>query len=144
LNYPVYTAIAGSFLLGLQLVLMMSTGLHRARNKIFIGAGDDDNMLRKSRRHANLTENAPMFVVMLALLELLKGQVTSVLFLACVFVAARLFHALGFSSLAGSHDPAKGWLIFPVMRGIGAFGTAMSGIALSVYLIYVLLGFSAT
>ncbi|MBV7265263.1 MAPEG family protein [Erythrobacter ani] len=129
MNLPVYTAALGAFVIVLQVALMLSVGLHRSKGQ-FIGIGEDRDLERKVRRHGNLAENSGLFLVVIALFEMLVGQTTYVLVLCLVFAAARLLHALGFSSLAGSHgdDLTGARKAFAGMRAMGAFGTL--GVAL--------------
>jgi len=129
MNMPLYAAALGAFLIVLQVVLMLSVGLHRSKGQ-FIGNDGDRDIERKVRRHGNLAENSGLFLVVIALFEMLVGQTTFVLVLCIVFAVARIFHALGFASLAGSHGedltgPRKA---FAGMRAMGAFGTL--GVAL--------------
>lgn len=132
---PLITALTAAVLLFLQLALMLSVGLHRTRLRVGVGSGDDPHLERKIRRHGNLTENAGLFVIGLGLLELLGGSATAVIILAAVFVIGRLAHAVGFSSLVGSHLEA-GSALFPSLRAMGAFTTLAAGIGVAVYLIY--------
>jgi len=138
MTFPVYTAIAGALLLILQLALMINTGLHRVASGINIGAGEDRDLERKIRRHGNLAENAALFIIVFALIELLTGQSAIVLALTTVFVIVRVSHALSFSSLAGSHGLDAGPRIYPAMRAIGGLGTFLCGVVAGSYLIYVI------
>lgn len=124
MNLPLYAAALGAFLIVLQVVLMLSVGLHRSKGQ-FLGIGDDKDLERKVRRHGNLAENSGLFLVVIALFEMLVGQTTYVLVLCIAFAVARIFHALGFASLAGSHgeDLTGGRKAFAGMRAMGAFGT---------------------
>ncbi|MEM9310394.1 MAG: MAPEG family protein [Pseudomonadota bacterium] len=141
INLPIYTAGLGAFLILFQVILMFTVGLHRAKGQ-FIGVGDDRDLERKVRRHGNLAENSGLFLVVIALLEMLAGQTTYVLVIAIVFAAARLLHALGFSSLAGSHgDDLTGVRrAFAGMRAIGAFGTLGVALACAWFLVVNLTG----
>lgn len=129
MNLPIYAAALGAFLIVLQVGLMLSVGFHRTKGQ-FIGVGEDRDLERKVRRHGNLAENSGLFLAVIALFEILVGQTTYVLVLCVVFAAARLLHALGFSSLAGSHGDnlTGGRKAFAGMRAMGAFGTL--GVAL--------------
>ncbi len=129
MNLPIYAAALGAFLIVLQVVLMLSVGLHRSKGQ-FLGIGDDKDLERKVRRHGNLAENSGLFLVVIALFEMLAGQTTFVLVLCIVFALARILHALGFASLAGSHGEnlTGGRKAFAGMRAMGAFGTL--GVAL--------------
>ncbi|EAQ28841.1 hypothetical protein NAP1_14618 [Erythrobacter sp. NAP1] len=129
MNLPLYTAALGAFVIVLQVALMLSVGMHRTKGQ-FIGIGDDRDLERKVRRHGNLAENSGLFLVVIALFEMLVGQTTYVLVLCIAFAVARAFHALGFSSMAGSHgeDLTGARRAFAGMRALGAFGTI--GVAL--------------
>ena len=136
INLPIYTAGLGAFLILFQVILMFTVGLHRAKGQ-FIGIGDDRDLERKVRRHGNLAENSGLFLVVIALLEMLVGQATYVLVIAIAFAAARLLHALGFSSLAGSHgdDLTGARRAFALMRAMGAMGTLGVALASAFFLI---------
>lgn len=129
MNLPLYTAQLGAFLIVLQVILMLTVGLHRAKGA-FVGHEGDRNLERKVRRHGNLAENSGLFLVVFALLELIVGQTTWVLSLCLLFAGARVLHAIGFSSLAGSHgeDLTGGRKAFAGARAMGAMGTLLSAI----------------
>ena len=131
-NLPIYAAALGALLIVLQVGLMLTVGIHRTRGQ-FIGIGDDRDLERKVRRHGNLAENSGLFLVVIALFEMIVGQTFYVAAVCIVFAAARVSHALGFSSLAGSHgeDLTGARRAFAGMRALGAFGTAGVALALA-------------
>lgn len=133
---PLTAALTGAVLIVLQQILMLNTGMHRVKTQIGVGVGDDLHLERKARRHGNLAENAALFVIVLGLTELITGSSGAVSTFAAVFVGARLCHALGFSSLSGSHGGDEGSKVFVLLRALGAFGTALSGVGLGAYLMY--------
>ena len=96
MEIPYTAAAVGAVLLILQLVLMMSTGIHRGKTLIGVGVGDDKDLERKMRRHGNLAENAAIFVVVLALTEGIVGG-------GAVVVA---FGALNAARCIGAEVPA--------------------------------------
>lgn len=134
---PVISATVAAVILILQMVLMVSAGAHRAKTGIGAGVGEDQNLERKVRRHGNLAENSALFIVALALAELIGAPANIVMAFGSLFVFARLSHALAFSSLTGSHG-GEGSKIFTLARVIGAFGTLLSGVGLGGYLLYLL------
>lgn len=138
LNVPIYAALLGGGLLILQIALMLSVGTYRSGAKKGVGVDGDMNLERLVRRHGNLAENAAIFLIVLTLYELIFGQTVIALGTAAVFFAARLFHAIGFSSLAGSHlVEAKGaGAKFVLMRVAGAALTALTSIVLAIALIF--------
>ena len=133
LNLPLYSAYLGTFLITLQTLLAASVGGYRGRKGKAIGNADDTVLERRVRRHANMTEYAPIFLTVLALYEVIAGQTTAIFWLAIVFAAARICHVIGFSSSAGSHldNPSGGRRIFLLARMIGAGFTLLSSLALA-------------
>lgn len=135
MTLPIIAAQTGAVLIILQMILMLSTGLHRAKTQTAMGVGADLHLERKMRRHGNLAENAALFVAVLAIAEIIGLSAKPLTIMALVFVGARFAHALGFLSLAGSHMQ-NGSKLFIALRSIGAFGTAVSGLGLGGYLAY--------
>lgn len=135
-NLPIYTAWLAAFLIVFQVLLMVAVGVRRAKG-LPIGIGDDRDLERRVRRHGNLAENSGLFLAAIALLEIIAGQTTYVLVIAVGFAAARLLHAAGFSSLAGSHGDGEGGTMNPfiLMRGLGAMGTIAVAFACAGFLI---------
>lgn len=134
---PVVSAFIATIAIILQQSLMVAVGIHRTRTRVGVGIGNDATLERKVRRHGNLAENAALFIATLALAELCGVSKLLVGIFGSIFILSRIFHVLGFSSLAGSHL-AEGSKAFLAMRAIGAFGTFLTGIALGFYLMFVL------
>ena len=126
---PIYAAMTAALLLLLQLALMMTVGLRRVRYDQGIGDGGHADLSLLIRRHGNLAENAAIFVVALALLELLGGRPTVVAALGASFVLVRLSHALGLTLGDGPN----------AARFVGAMGTVATGLATGGYLFYLAL-----
>ena len=129
---PFYSLLLAGFLVLLQAGLMLSVGMHRLRGQ-FVGIGDDLDLERKVRRHGNLAENSGLFLAALATLEIVSGSTDLLLGLCLLFAIARVMHAIGFSSMAGSHGhelhgPRK---LFAGARMIGAFGTIFAAMGLA-------------
>ncbi|MEM7701599.1 MAG: MAPEG family protein [Pseudomonadota bacterium] len=135
-HLPIYTAWLAAFLVVFQVVLMVAVGARRAKG-LPIGIGDDRDLERRVRRHGNLAENSGLFLAAIGLLELIAGQTTYVLAIAGGFAFARILHAAGFMSLAGSHGDGEGGNINPfiLMRGFGAMGTIAVAFACAGFLI---------
>lgn len=139
MNIPEISITIAAVLIVMQMALMLSVGLHRASVKIGVGHGEDEALHRKIRRHANLAENAALFLVALTLAEISGASATNIGLVAGLFLAARISHALAFTSSSGSHTP-QGSVVFPALRAFGAFGTAGSGLGVSTLLLMQLLG----
>jgi uncharacterized membrane protein YecN with MAPEG domain len=89
--------LTAGVLLMLQMALMLSVVLARRRARVSLGAGDDERLLRAIRRHGNLAENAGIFLVAFALLELTGEERARLAVLGAVFVLARVAHVVGLS-----------------------------------------------
>lgn len=142
LHSPLYAALLGGALLTLQILFMLSVGTYRSRAGKGAGVDGDMTLERLVRRHGNLAENAAIFVIVLALYELMFGQTLLALGTASVFFAARLLHAVGFASAAGSHlvDAKGAGSKFVLMRAAGAGLTALSSLVLGVGLVISVIG----
>ncbi|MBO6504039.1 MAG: MAPEG family protein [Kordiimonadaceae bacterium] len=126
MTLPITAALAAAILAVLQIILMFPVGNMRRAKNIPFGDGGDAELLRLSRRHGNFIENAPMFLILLTLLELIGGSTMTVTALAGLFVVARLSHAIALSS-------DNGPLVF---RVVGALGTIISLLATAGFLAY--------
>ena len=116
MTFPLITGYTAVFLALLQIVLMMAVGVRRRAAGITLGDGGDEALLYGIRRHGNLIENAPIFIILLAFYEAIGGVNGVVISLAAIFAIARLSHAY---ALSGPDKP-----IAP--RAIGAMGTLAS------------------
>ncbi len=130
MTLPLTTAMAAAVIAVLQVVLMLAVGLKRQASGVSLGDGGDQELLRRMRRHGNLIENAPMFLILLMLLEIIGGTPSIVLIFAGLFVLARLSHAI---SLSSEGAPLA-------LRAIGAMGTILSLLGTAGMLIWQLSG----
>ena len=133
-NMPVYTSLAAAALMLLHVVLMVLVIVQRGKTEVMIGTGtgtgSGEVLERSIRVHANLTENAPVFLIGLGLLELITGSNVWVLTLGGVFVIARVLHAIGLSMNSG----------VSVGRFIGTVGTLITLLVTASYLAYCAMG----
>ena len=113
MTLPLISAYAAALIGVFQIALMMTVGLARNAAGISLGDGGDEALLLKIRRHGNLTENAPIFLILLGFLEITAGPQMAVIGFAALFILARLSHAY---ALSGPDKPL-------VARGFGALGT---------------------
>ena len=68
--------------------------------KVSIGDGGDEGVLRRMRAHSNFAEYAPVFLVLLAALELAGANRTLLLAAAVAFTLARVAHGIGMDGRA--------------------------------------------
>jgi len=113
-------------LLGILLVLLaMNVVRFRLGNKVGLGVGEGGLLEQPVRVHANFTENAPIFLVLLLVAELSGAPLTVLHAAGGVFVVARVLHAVG---LSGNKGRSAG-------RFVGSLGTWLTILALSAYVI---------
>lgn len=92
---------------GLQLVLTALVIARRAQSGISLLDGGDTALTRRMRAHGNLTETAPLALLLIALLELAAAPRSLLLGLAGLLVLGRLLHASG---LIAKGDSWARWL----------------------------------
>ncbi len=115
MHYPTITALAAAAFGLVYIVLTMRVGLFRARKSIFLGDGDNTDLLKRIRVHGNFAEFVPMVIILLALIEGMGAAPHIVLGIAVMFLVVRVAHAIGLSTNEG---PSVG-------RIIGGFGTIL-------------------
>ena len=118
------TMAAASTLLNIW--LGMRVGQMRATHKVSIGDGGADPLIRRMRAQANFVEYAPFFLILLALIELAKGQPLWLWALASLFILVRILHAFGMDRPPGNR-----------LRMIGAMATGLILVVLTVYAIVI-------
>ena len=92
---PIYIAILGL----LFVPFTVRAGLYRAKSKIFIGTGDDPEMVRRMRGQANFIETVPIALILLLTMELLGAADTWLHVLGISLVLGRTSHYLGLTEL---------------------------------------------
>jgi uncharacterized membrane protein YecN with MAPEG domain len=91
---PITLTIAGAAAI---LHIWLAARVSRLRRQFKIGLGDDGNeaLLRRVRAHGNYAENMPIFLILLALLELAGGNKWALWAAGIAFILARIVHAFG-------------------------------------------------
>ena len=79
----------------INLWLPVRIGQVRRREKLWVGDAGSEPLLRRMRAQANLIDDAPLVVALVALIELSAGTNPWLAILAGLFVAARLAHPFG-------------------------------------------------
>ena len=82
-------AVAVNIWLGYRVVAV------RVPLKISIGDGGNEAVLRRMRAHANFGEHAPIFLILLAAIELAGGSRLLLALVAAAFVLSRIAHGVG-------------------------------------------------
>lgn len=87
-------------LLGIMLIpFTLRVGLYRVKNGINLGDGQDEEMIRRIRAHANFTEFVPIALILLGLVEVAGASSILVHALGAALTLGRLSHWLQLSGL---------------------------------------------
>lgn len=86
--------LAGALAL-LNLWLAMRVGRVRGQEKVSVGDGGNERVIRRMRAHANFHENAWVVLVLVLLIELSVGPSIWLWAAAALFVLARIGHGIG-------------------------------------------------
>jgi uncharacterized membrane protein YecN with MAPEG domain len=121
------TGLTAAALAILLVLLALDTIRHRFRTRTSFGLGDDPGLTSASRAHGNLTENAPIVLILLGLLEMGGADRQILTWVAAAFVVARVSHAIGL------YIPVKGTP--PLPRAIGVVTTVVIQLGLAAWLV---------
>lgn len=92
---PIYLAVLGLFFIPITL----RVGMYRVGNKIDIGDGGDEAMLRLIRSQANFCETVPLAAVLLVAMELMGAGSSWLHALGAILVVGRIAHYTGLSGM---------------------------------------------
>ncbi|HET9429073.1 MAG TPA: MAPEG family protein [Allosphingosinicella sp.] len=91
---PISLTIAGAAAI-LNVWLSLRVSRLRRPLKIAVGDGGNEVLQRRMRAHANFSENVPIFLILLVLLEFATGGDLWLWGAAILFILARIAHAFG-------------------------------------------------
>ncbi len=91
---PVTLIFAGALAL-INAWLGLRVGEVRRRDKVSIGDGGSDAVIRRMRAHANFVEYAPFVLALVGLIEFSVGTSLWLWIAASLFVLARILHPIG-------------------------------------------------
>jgi uncharacterized membrane protein YecN with MAPEG domain len=118
---PIYVAVLGLIFIPIT----MRVGYYRVSNKINLGDGGDQVLLRIVRGQANFVETVPLVAIMLVLMELAGAPASWLHSVGGLLVGGRVLHYLALTEMG----PLVG-------RPIGMFATMGSYLAASGWLLY--------
>ena len=116
------TLTIGAAMLLLNIWLMIRCGQARGREKVSVGDGGSEFVIRRMRAHANFGESAPLVLIMIGALDYIGGWQTYIWVVGIGFVIGRIAHAFGMDG--GALE--KG-------RMIGTMLTLLSLLALAIF-----------
>lgn len=89
------TLISAALCAGLQLALTALVIARRRHSGVSFQDGGDTTLMRRMRAHGNLTETAPLALLLLGAVELAAAPRGVLVALASLLVVGRLLHAAG-------------------------------------------------
>ena len=124
---PITLVLAGALAL-INVWLSVRVGRVRMSEKVFVGDGGNEAVLRRMRAHANFAENAPVTLVLVLLLEFAAGTSVWLWTAAGVFLLARIAHGVGMDGWRRGRMIGAG-LTFAVqlLLGLWAISVPISG-----------------
>jgi len=125
---PLYAGLLGLLLIALAFRISR----YRVGLKISFGDGEHPGLKRAIRAHANLTENAPMALILLLAVEVQGFSAPVVHILGATLVLGRVLHAFGLSRNEGaSAGRALGilltWLMILVASVLAIYSVILPG-----------------
>lgn len=121
---PITLTIAAAAAL-LNLWLSIRVGRVRIAEKISVGDGGSENLIRRMRAQGNFLENTGFALVLIAAIELAVGSSTVLWLTGLVYIIGRVAHAFGM-------DGGK----WAMGRSIGTSTTMAILLGLAVYALY--------
>ena len=99
----------------------------RIARHISIGDGDNEMLRTRMRSHANFTENTPLFLILLGLVELNDRSTLWLWIAGIVFILARVAHAFGMERPAPNPLRAGGMLTtIALIAGLAIYAIVLS------------------
>ena len=87
------TIAAGAALLNIWLVTRV--GRVRGQEKVSVGDGGNERVIRRMRAHSNYVENTAFVLILLVLVELGLGSSIWLWATGAIYLVARILHAIG-------------------------------------------------
>ena len=101
----IVTSIAASLLGVLYVTLSLNVIKYRRKYGVSVGDGGEDELLRAIRAQANLTEYAPIGLILIACLEMNSASLLVTAPLALMFTVGRILHPLGMGAAGSALQP---------------------------------------
>lgn len=91
---PITLVLAGGLAL-INLWLSFRVGQVRRSERVSVGDGGSERVLRRMRAHANFAENAPLVLILVGLIEFAASPSAWLWGAAALFLIARVAHGFG-------------------------------------------------
>jgi uncharacterized membrane protein YecN with MAPEG domain len=122
---PITLTIAGAAAL-LGIWIASRVGTLRRRHKVLIGDGGHTDLAARMRAHANFAEYAPIFLILLGLVELARGSHPLLWGAGIVFILGRILHVFGMDRQTNNALRAAGiWMTVISLIGLALYAIAL-------------------
>jgi len=122
------TALAAAICALLLIFMKFKVIGQRVRTETMFGAGEDAKMKMVRGTHANLAENAPIALILMALLEMTSAHHWTLTGLAALFLIARVLHIYGMYQHHGNGSVRS--------RQAGVMSTTIAIVAMALWVLY--------
>lgn len=107
----------------LNLWLSFRVGQVRGTEKVSVGDGGNERVIRRMRAHANFAENGWVMLALVLVIELATGTNAWLWLAAALFVLARIGHALGMDGWrAGRMGGTVATMVLQLVLAVWAIG----------------------
>jgi uncharacterized membrane protein YecN with MAPEG domain len=110
-------AAAAAFI---NLWLGIRVGQVRTSEKVSVGDGGNEKVIRRMRAQANFTEYTPFVLILIALIEVATGTSTWLWAAMAVYMLARIAHAFGMDGVARARQVGI-MLTLLIMAGLAGY-----------------------
>ena len=123
---PITLTIAGAAAL-INIWLMIRVGQVRSSEKVSIGDGGNENVIRRMRAHSNYIESAPFVVLLVAAIELASTTSPTWLWIVSgLYLLGRVAHGVGMDNGKFGKGRMVGTIITMLtLLGLGVYSIAI-------------------
>ncbi len=122
---PITLTIAGAAAL-VNIWLMIRVGQVRTSEKVSVGDGGNDKVIRRMRAHANYGESLPIVLILIAAIELASGSPSWLWVVGGVYMLGRVAHGIGMDGgKLGKGRMVGTILTLLIMLGLGAYAISI-------------------
>ena len=122
---PITLTIVGAAAL-VNIWLMIRVGQVRSSEKISVGDGGNEKVIRRMRAHANFGESIPIVLILIAAIELASGSPTWLWTVSGVYMLGRVAHGVGMDGGALGKGRMVGTIVsLLVTLGLGAYAISI-------------------
>jgi uncharacterized protein len=107
----------------INLWLMIRVGRVRTKEKVMVGDGGNEAVIRRMRAHSNYIESTAFVLILLLLVELAVGPATWLWVVGGVYFLGRIAHAMG---MDGTMNARFAGTMITLLTQLGLAGTAIA------------------